>query len=66
MTNLSHDKLIMKNNTPIMYENNPVLYPVEMIMSQGTRAAQARKLTQGDGNENENRNIARKESVRFV
>jgi hypothetical protein len=66
VTNLSHDKLKVKNKTPMMYENKPVLYPLEMIMNQGTKAIHARKLIQGDGNENERRSTVRKERRRFM
>jgi hypothetical protein len=54
-----------KNREPIKYENNPTLYPVEIIMNQGTKAIQARKLIPGDGNENDRRVIVRKERKRF-
>jgi len=56
----------MKNKTPMMYENKPALYPLEMIMNQGTKAIHARKLIPGDGNENERRSTVRKERRRFM
>ncbi len=56
----------MKNNAPIKYENKITLYPLEIIMNQGTKAIHARKLIQGEGNENDKRSIVRKERRRFT
>jgi len=54
-----------KNIKPTKYENVPTLYPVEIIINQGTKAIQARQLIPCDGNENERRVIVRKERKRF-
>jgi hypothetical protein len=56
----------MKNKAPMTYENKPALYPLEMIINQGTKAIHARKLIPGDGNENERRSTVRKERRRFM
>ncbi len=50
----------------MIYENKPTLYPLEMIISQGTKANHDRKLILGDGNENEKRRTVRKERRRFM
>jgi hypothetical protein len=56
----------VKNDTPMIYENKPTLYPLEIIINQGTKAIHARKLILGDGNENEKRRTVRKERRRFM